>query len=35
MAQSWTKAHDSSKNAHWINYPSIDSPIIDQELNHR
>ena len=33
MSQSWTKAHDSSKNAHWINYPSIDSPIIDQELN--
>ena len=33
MSQSWTKAHDSSKNTHWINYPSIDSPIIDQELN--
>lgn len=33
MAQSWTKAHDSSKNNHWINYPSIDSPIIDDELN--
>lgn len=33
MSQSWTKAHDSSKNTYWINYPSIDSPIIDDELN--
>lgn len=33
MAQSWTKAHDSSKNTFWENYPSIASPIIDTELN--
>lgn len=33
MGQSWNKAHDASKNQHWINYPSIDSPIIDAELN--
>lgn len=33
MSQSWIKAHDPSKNSHWINYPSIDSPIIDEELN--
>ena len=33
MGQSWTKAHDSSKNAFWENYPSIASPIIDTELN--
>lgn len=33
MSQSWTKAHDSSKNTYWVNYPSIDSPIIDDELN--
>jgi hypothetical protein len=33
MGQSWTKAHDSSKNTFWENYPSIASPIIDTELN--
>lgn len=33
MGQSWIKAHDSSKNAFWENYPSIDSPITDNELN--
>lgn len=33
MGQNWNKAHDPSKNTHWINYPSIDSPIIDDELN--
>ena len=33
MGQSWIKAHDSSKNAFWENYPSINSPIIDTELN--
>lgn len=33
MAQSWIKAHDSSKNNFWENYPSIDSPITDNELN--
>lgn len=33
MGQNWNKAHDPSKNTHWINYPSIDSPIIDEELN--
>lgn len=33
MAQSWTKAHDSSKNTFWENSPSIASPIIDTELN--
>lgn len=33
MSQSWTKAHDSSKNTFWENYPSIASPIIDTELN--
>lgn len=33
MAQSWIKAHDSSKNTFWENYPSIDSPITDNELN--
>lgn len=33
MAQNWQKAHDASKNDHWENYPSIDSPIVDDELN--
>ena len=33
MGQSWTKAHDASKNTFWENYPSIASPIIDTELN--
>jgi len=33
MGQSWTKAHDASKNTYWENYPSIASPIIDAELN--
>lgn len=33
MSQSWIKAHDSSKNTFWENYPSIDSPITDNELN--
>ena len=33
MSQSWIKAHDSSKNNFWENYPSIDSPITDNELN--
>lgn len=31
--QNWQKAHDASKNDHWENYPSIDSPIVDDELN--
>lgn len=33
MAQSWQKAHDASKNDYWENYPSIDSPIVDVQLN--
>ena len=33
MAQQWIKAHDASKNTFWENYPSIDSPITDNELN--
>ena len=29
----WSKAHDNTRNEYWENYPSIDSPIIDAELN--
>lgn len=33
MSQSWNKAHDSSKNNWWENYPSINTAITQDQLN--
>ena len=33
MGQSWTKAHDASKNSYWKNLPSTETPIVKDELN--